>query len=147
MIVDQTWVGRWGSNVTTEKLLEVARWVAAQKPHVQQLALHFPPHSLVRLKARPWTSLTEAEWESLPVPTTCGVIHSYSADKQQVFVLQSPGDKTGSWVDIEKLELAAPWAGLDRGYLQAVIDMQREQASTKEALPSKELATNGKQRR
>lgn len=146
-MIDQTWIRKWGLNVEARQILHIARWVAQQPSAVQQLAMRLPPHSLVRRITRPWSLLTEADWDRVPAPTTCGVVHSYSSNTDHVFVLQSPSDTHGQWVPVEELELAAPWAGLDRGYLQAVIHMEQDkQASLREALPSQENASNGKRR-
>ena len=107
----------------------MARWVASGPKELQQLALRFPPHCLVRL-ARPLVGLTEKDYESTPAPNTFGVVSGYGLRGGFVLVKQHPSDTEEVRVDPNELQMAKPWAGLSRDYVRAVLAMTEATSRT-----------------
>lgn len=128
IVIDQTWVKTWGQKVTREDRVQMAMWVATRSSQVQELALLFPPHCLVRQKAE---DLRNANWDATPTPTTLGVLLAYHQQDPMVRVRQHPTKGDPVWVHIEQLSLALPWGGLTPEYLRGYLEGMTSSATPK----------------
>ncbi len=139
MLIDQTWIRKWGDDADPRTLLALSRWVLVADPAIRELAMKLPPHSVVRKKASlaPYQLTFSGSWEEIPFPTTCGVVEAYCADGQ-VRVHQAPGSAEFAWIRLEDLDLVRVFGCMSSDYIKAVAHMGKEAVSTNHAHAGKE---------